>query len=361
MSEDYEVIDIVRARLEQKSENGEMGTLVRRWLARTFDTVLAADLIAVPAVLLADRFTPHVMGELMGAAHEIRFYGLFMLFIALGFVLDAAIHRLFGNTLGKALLGLSVIGADGRELDFGAYLRRNMRLWIYGMAFALPLVSAVTALVQFGRVMRDGHASYDAGEHIRVVRRPVGFLRPAGFVGACLLILAFVRHMDVERGTHVLGVGERAAPVRMGKAFTWTNPVTGKSTVIDGYWRMARPQGHAGIWSYEFTAPRVIMTIAEVATRGMELRTFVERMRTSPTSKLDFKGAGTFATYDGVPEWIGRGYTKILKTRLAMEMTVVERGGRFYAVSEVRNPTFTDARGEVAKLKAALLTTTSAK
>lgn len=97
----------------------------------------------------------------------------------LAFVLDAIIYKLFGNTLGKALLRINVLHANGDKLTFKEYLSRNNLVWGKGFALGIPLLNIVTFLVQFFRIGEGNKASYDQSTDYVVAAKPINwFLLP---------------------------------------------------------------------------------------------------------------------------------------------------------------------------------------
>ena len=102
--------------------------------------------------------------------------------LAAGLAVDALIFRLFGNTPGKALLGLRVIGQDGQRLNGKQYLLRNLQIMIQGFGLGLPLVFLVTFILQWVRVSKGRPASYDAtpGYRVEAVSVAIGWV--AAFV-----------------------------------------------------------------------------------------------------------------------------------------------------------------------------------
>lgn len=97
----------------------------------------------------------------------------------LAFVLDAIIYKLFGNTLGKALLRINVLHANGDKLTFKEYLSRNNLVWGKGFALGIPLLNIVTFLVQFFHIGEGNKASYDQSTDYVVAAKPINwFLLP---------------------------------------------------------------------------------------------------------------------------------------------------------------------------------------
>ncbi|NLS05015.1 RDD family protein [Rhizobium sp. P32RR-XVIII] len=90
----------------------------------------------------------------------------------------------FGNTPGKALLGIKVRNLDGTD-SLSSYVGREMRVWLVGLAVGIPIINFVTQIAQFLRVRKGRPTSYDEGRAI-VAGRP-SLMRT--MIGALLAIL----------------------------------------------------------------------------------------------------------------------------------------------------------------------------
>lgn len=119
--------------------------------------------------------------------NEYIFGWLLMPFVLL---FEAGVFAVFGNTLGKALLGVIVITVDAQRLTAGQYLDRQLGLYWYGLGTGFPLVSLVTMTRQYGRLKSGSLARYDEGS-FNVKASKLGVLRYAIaiFVLACILLI----------------------------------------------------------------------------------------------------------------------------------------------------------------------------
>lgn len=88
--------------------------------------------------------------------------GLFtMMLIPVGMVIDAAVLTAFGNTPGRALMGIRVETMWHERLDFGTALRRNFRVWFFGLAIGFPLIALITMSRNHARVSRGDQTAWD--------------------------------------------------------------------------------------------------------------------------------------------------------------------------------------------------------
>ena len=179
-----------------------------RFFARTFDVwweilvlfFLAFCLHAV-AVTTPSSSMLHGLLEWMGGTKWF-FFWMLMLCLPLAFILDTVIYSLFGNTPGKAFLGLKVgYLSNASPLSFGRYLARNLRVWMEGFAFGLGLsfVGLFMMVYQARRLGKGQQASYDQSADYRVRAKPIGGVRKCSF-GVLFLVVFLVAKMIVGFG-----------------------------------------------------------------------------------------------------------------------------------------------------------------
>ncbi len=154
---------------EQISRDGRPAGFWIRAVALLLDFVLFA-IVQVSLTLVGER----LWGDGVAAAPALRtMVGLFTaLFTAL---YTTVLHVLGGQTLGKMLLGIRVVGADGAPLTAGAALLR----WLAYFASALPLG---LGFVMAG-LRRDKRALHDLLAGSRVERAPAPARRVESAIG----------------------------------------------------------------------------------------------------------------------------------------------------------------------------------
>ena len=130
----------------------------RRWCARLFDLWWECMLIGMVLGMVAGLFAPGLL-DMIDSPGGDKLLGLAMLPPAL--LLDAALMAYFGNTPGKALLGLRVGLVDGRPVSFVQLCWRNLGVWAAGLGLGLPLVNLFTMARQHRRLVSGQAASYD--------------------------------------------------------------------------------------------------------------------------------------------------------------------------------------------------------
>ncbi len=137
----------------------EQATNYRRLAARIIDTVLVGFIllpisaglsVGAEAVLGTDSTSDTAMW---------LFYGTFFLLVI---AYDTLMHRFFGKTVGKMLLGMRVVNANGEKLSLGWCITRAIMLYVSGI-FIVAL-TAITASI-FGWIFIGGLKRYRRFPH----------------------------------------------------------------------------------------------------------------------------------------------------------------------------------------------------
>jgi uncharacterized RDD family membrane protein YckC len=157
----------------------------RRFFARTLDILWEAPLVGAIVGYLGSVNTD--LGDLIATSNP-SVLGVLVAPIVMLF--DAAVVAMFFNSPGKALLGLKVVSAEAESLSPAEYLERNMRLWVSGMAFGLPLLSLFAAAYQGERAWRDGYTTYDRARGTLVLAGRLGFVQVAAAIFVLIALLS---------------------------------------------------------------------------------------------------------------------------------------------------------------------------
>jgi uncharacterized RDD family membrane protein YckC len=169
----------------------------RRWLARNIDFGWQAGLIGVVlSWVLAETQSPALKQLVSPRGGQITYLAIMFLVL----IVDAFTHRLFGNTVGKELLGLRVVSRDGSPLSFGEHVGRNLRAWLSGFGLSIPFVAPITMAWQHSRVKRGLPASYDVSTERRVTCKPIGALR--GLAGVVIYLVIVMAYLWVTVGQY---------------------------------------------------------------------------------------------------------------------------------------------------------------
>lgn len=195
----------------------------RRYFARSIDlfalSFLLGPLLGFALGSLSREFQ-------MWAAHPSSSIGFGLMVVPVAMFAEWLIFAIFGNTLGKALLGVIVISTDARRVAPNQYFLRQLSVYWYGLGIGFPLVFLFTMLRQYRNLKSRGQTGYDLGR-FNVKARPIGVLRTASAV------LVFAVLMGIGLTLQVL---DKAQERRYYSGFSWHNPVTGKSLAVPDGW-----------------------------------------------------------------------------------------------------------------------------
>ncbi|WP_179196310.1 RDD family protein [Caballeronia sordidicola] len=180
-----------------------------RFYARSFDLLLWSFLVGYPIGLIVAEGLPLFAGAVgsHGLNFAIALYAsISCLLLASSLGLDALIYRLFGNTPGKALLGITVHTRTGDRLSPGQYLNRNFSIWARGFAFGLPLLSFVAVCVSGVTLWKKGATRWDSYWGYEVNKTPQKTWRVAVFMVVGVLLLTFTRMSARELGNSLAAI-----------------------------------------------------------------------------------------------------------------------------------------------------------
>ena len=195
---------------------------------------------------------------------------IFFVVLPVSLLVDAFIYALFGNTIGRAAVGIYVSNKEGAStLSGGAYLHRNARIYVFGYVFGLIPLAWISWLLSFRAVVNGKDTFWDSRSGTTVLddsSRP--WRTFLVFVVWCA-ISVFVRlptefetQTDVERM-----VSKTALELNMNTPIKISDEVT-----LIGV--MAR--GHTLVYSYEYTFA--------VTQSDEDLIPFLEDQRSAVTS-----------------------------------------------------------------------------
>ena len=102
-------------------------------------------------------------------------YILDIIFTAfVGSVLTGAIIGVSGFSLGKILFGIVVTDINGGKLGLMAGVRRDVAIYVRGLALGIPFVSLFTLYASFKRLTATNSTSWDEDNQYKVWHRPSG-------------------------------------------------------------------------------------------------------------------------------------------------------------------------------------------
>lgn len=147
--------------------------------------------------------------------------------------LETVVFALFGNTLGKALLGVKLRSLAGERLTVSQYIERQARIYLGAYGLGIPLVSLFTLWGSYRNLTQQGSTAYDRGSY-RVTAAPMSWLR---WLGAILLIVSL---LAINGALNVLPPQPSASPAytpapptpTYSAPITWTNPTSARSVPL---------------------------------------------------------------------------------------------------------------------------------
>lgn len=87
---------------------------------------------------------------------------------------NALLIGYFGSTPGKWLFGIHVAEESGRPIGLARSMQRELRVWVFGLGLAMPLISLFTLLSSFSQLKNDGHTSWDRSVQAQITHRQEG-------------------------------------------------------------------------------------------------------------------------------------------------------------------------------------------
>jgi len=144
-----------------------------RFWARFLDT----NIWAIPAAILLYILLPRgVWNFLRLESAEYLQYLASIPFIVL---FDAICMSIFGQSPGKAILGIRLTNQDGTRLTFFEVVKRDFSLFLRGFGLGIPIVALITLIWSFVKVNGRDQAGWDRKCHTVVIREGACFERTA--------------------------------------------------------------------------------------------------------------------------------------------------------------------------------------
>lgn len=163
-----------------------------RYWARTFDIILLSFIAGIGVYWVL----PAVFGwqAILDPAYDTL---IALALFPVVMVLDAVIQAAFGNTLGKLIAGIRVETTQGNRPSLSQSVQRNLRVWIKGFAFGIPLVSLFSLMACYTTVKHGGLTSWDEHSSTRVFNKNSNIYRTLLAFGAVLVMAAGIAALNV--------------------------------------------------------------------------------------------------------------------------------------------------------------------
>lgn len=110
-----------------------------------------------------------------------------LLSLAVWIFIEPVLLSTWGTTPGKWILKTTVKDAQGKKLDYAAWLKRGIDIWIRGLAFGLPVICLVTQYFAYKDLMQNGIVSWDKKRNFTVTHEEFGPLRVSAIFAIFLI------------------------------------------------------------------------------------------------------------------------------------------------------------------------------
>ena len=163
--------------------------------SRFWARFLDINIWAIPsAIVLYVLLPPGVWNFLQVQSAGYLFYLALVPFIVL---LDAICTSIFGQSPGKAILGIRLIKQDDARLTFLEVFKRNFSLFLRGFGLGIPILVLITLIWSYVKVNGGNQTSWDRKCRTAVIRRGVCFERTAIIAFLFFAFLAFMLFMKI--------------------------------------------------------------------------------------------------------------------------------------------------------------------
>lgn len=300
----------------------------RRFFARMFDVYVSIILLGIVGEYTLGRYSSRYV-EFMATPNNELLIGV--LFLPFALALDALVSHLFGNNLGKYLLGVKVVKIKGK-MDLNDWLSRAFNVWKSGMAFGIPLVSLWTTIRENKRVGMMQPTTYDQRCGFQVYGRTLS-------VGHKLVALVSVIAVyAVVIGLNVLSkqIDQEAVKVSISPSYSWQNPTTRIEASVSADWNHETKDNGSGVDVNTFTErTERALVIFGVESGEVSLNEYVLLFQKGTKDNMAFADGGRYFDIDGAPTWVGQGSMKSdVSTRLRVE--VRKNGKNFWRIVTIQ-------------------------
>jgi hypothetical protein len=162
----------------------------------------------------------------MTASSQDALAGLILVPVAL--ICDVLVYATFGNTIGKALLGVKVLTLNGAQLPAGLYAARTFQVWIFGLGLGIPIIALFTEISGYRTVSKGERTRWDIKYSCRVSRSP---RRVGHYFIAVLIFLAFFAALVYGKMLEQNEMRAQTAALNQ-PPVSWQNPFNQQSVVI---------------------------------------------------------------------------------------------------------------------------------
>lgn len=221
-------------------------------------------------------------------------HGLIMttLLLPIIYMLLALMMTATGSTIGKTVMAVKVPVPQGRS-RLGFYLTRELKVWMAGIGFGIPIVALFTQIRQYRLVAAGKPASYDKG-HTSVVRR-ASKLRV--ILGASIVVglLGFGVYLEMKA---------QEAAAELAPTQLWTNPINSRTAYIAKTWTSREVNvGGSRAFMFESDTQRatIVFGYESYEFDGVENRDYAEAIQAAISRGITITSDWSPVTVQGHP------------------------------------------------------------
>lgn len=322
-----------------------------RFLARYFDLWLMLLLVTIPLTAILSYYSGAFLEWISrpGAGQLIA-----IVCTPIALIADAILYALAGNTMGKALLGISVRDAEGKTLGFTAYLRRNFSMWVNGLGLWLPIITLFTMWHQSSRLKKGLPAGYDEAPGYSVRAKPANWLKIIAFIAATIglvtvVVVLNVMDKDAERKQR------QNADL---KDYSWENPKTFHNTPISAKWKLSKETltpGADPVYVFTEITDHAIIIFAAEDMQNVGFSAYIQALKKA-NGELLFSDGGRFYARDGRDIWEGNG-TMASDSTTRLNVQIAQYGSTYWRIVTIQAKPYSFSDKLVDQLRTSLWST----
>ena len=220
----------------------------RRFFAKLTDLGVMGVAVSIPICQFSEYFSCAALAE-----------GTAFLFLVLPLSLfgEWVVYELFGTTLGKWAFSIRVEDSEENPIRSLLYLKRQVRLWGEGFAFGIPGAQLIVQGIQYFRLRREGHTTYDGKFGFAVVQGRMHLWRCLFAVPFLLVVLLLPVAVLFEDEVVETPAGSQAVDTRIQEALQTAQL---KYSILDGGWVQVSFETEHGRQQDAFIAPECVST-----------------------------------------------------------------------------------------------------
>lgn len=144
----------------------------RRWAARLLDIYLNGSVMMFIFGTLFYIISPYAANDFFNLISSPggRILDIILTSFA-SLILGAFMIGIFGTTIGKLIFGIKIVDGKGKKIGITSGWKRELSVWVTGMAIGIPLISLFTMWSQKNKLEDEGSTSWDANRYVIVYRK----------------------------------------------------------------------------------------------------------------------------------------------------------------------------------------------